>query len=179
MATHSSILAWRIPWTEGPGRLQPMGLHRVGHDWATNTTCHEICNQSCLWSLASYDISHLVLERIYPWFVNKVRWLHWLDLCWLQTFLLHLSRSTLMSFWKCCGILSCKTHLRGHSRLEYSLLCQQVQGESVPNKAPDVFERPSFTHTHTHIHTRDWLHVNNLFVVYDWVLQVGTRRTNN
>ena len=32
MVTHSSILAWRIPWTEKPGRLQSMGLHRVGHD---------------------------------------------------------------------------------------------------------------------------------------------------
>ena len=33
MATHSSVLAWRIPWTERPGRLQSMGSHRVGHDW--------------------------------------------------------------------------------------------------------------------------------------------------
>ena len=32
MATHSSILAWRIPWTEDPGRLQSMGSQRVGHD---------------------------------------------------------------------------------------------------------------------------------------------------
>ena len=32
MATHSSILAWRIPWTEEPGRLQPMGSQRVRHD---------------------------------------------------------------------------------------------------------------------------------------------------
>ena len=32
MATHSSILAWRIPWTGEPGRLQSMGLQRVGHD---------------------------------------------------------------------------------------------------------------------------------------------------
>ena len=32
MATHSSILAWRIPWTEEPGGLQPMGSLRVGHD---------------------------------------------------------------------------------------------------------------------------------------------------
>ena len=32
MATHSSILAWRIPWTQAPGRLQSMGLQRVGHD---------------------------------------------------------------------------------------------------------------------------------------------------
>ena len=31
-ATHSSILAWRMPWTEEPGRLQSMGLQRVGHD---------------------------------------------------------------------------------------------------------------------------------------------------
>ena len=35
MATHSSILAWRIPWTEEPSRLQPMGSQRVGHNWAT------------------------------------------------------------------------------------------------------------------------------------------------
>ena len=32
MATHSSILAWKIPWTEEPGRLQSMGPQRVGHD---------------------------------------------------------------------------------------------------------------------------------------------------
>ena len=37
MATHSSILAWRSPWTEEPGGLQSMGLQRVGHDWATFT----------------------------------------------------------------------------------------------------------------------------------------------
>ena len=35
-ATHSSILAWKTPWTEGPGRLQSMGLKRVGHNWATS-----------------------------------------------------------------------------------------------------------------------------------------------
>ena len=34
MATHSRVLAWRIPWTEKPGRLQSMGSHRVGHDWS-------------------------------------------------------------------------------------------------------------------------------------------------
>ena len=35
MATHSSILAWRIPWTEEPGGLWSMELQRVGHDLAT------------------------------------------------------------------------------------------------------------------------------------------------
>ena len=38
MATHSSILAWRIPWTEKPCGLQSMGLQRVIHDWMTNTS---------------------------------------------------------------------------------------------------------------------------------------------
>ena len=37
MATHSSILAWRIPWTEEPGKLQSMGFQIVKHDWMTNT----------------------------------------------------------------------------------------------------------------------------------------------
>ena len=37
MATHSSILPWRIPWTEEPGGLQSMGSQRVGHGRATNT----------------------------------------------------------------------------------------------------------------------------------------------
>ena len=36
-ATHSSILDWKIPWTEEPGGLYSMGLQRVRHDWATNT----------------------------------------------------------------------------------------------------------------------------------------------
>ena len=36
MATHSSTLAWKIPWAEEPGRLQSLGLQRVGHDWATS-----------------------------------------------------------------------------------------------------------------------------------------------
>ena len=36
MAPHPSTLAWKIPWMEEPGRLQSMGLLRVGHDWATS-----------------------------------------------------------------------------------------------------------------------------------------------
>ena len=36
MATHSSIIAWRIPWMEEPGRLQSTGSQRVRHDWATS-----------------------------------------------------------------------------------------------------------------------------------------------
>ena len=40
MATHSSILAWKIPWTEESGRLQSMGSQRVRHNWATNVCAH-------------------------------------------------------------------------------------------------------------------------------------------
>ena len=43
MVTHSSILAWRIPWMEKPGRRQSTGLQRVGHDWATSLTYFFLC----------------------------------------------------------------------------------------------------------------------------------------
>ena len=41
MATHSSILAWEIPWAEEPGRLQLIGLHRVGHDGSDLAHTHD------------------------------------------------------------------------------------------------------------------------------------------
>ena len=40
MATHSSILAWEIPWTEEPGWLQSMGSHRVVHNWRDSACMH-------------------------------------------------------------------------------------------------------------------------------------------
>ena len=40
VATHSSILARKVPWTEKPGRLQSKGSQRVGHDQATNACMH-------------------------------------------------------------------------------------------------------------------------------------------
>ena len=39
MDTHSSIFAWRIPWTEEPGRLQSMRSHSVGHNWVRMYAC--------------------------------------------------------------------------------------------------------------------------------------------
>ena len=55
MPIQSSILAWRIPWTEDPGGLQSMGSQRVGHDWMTNT--HIIC----IWDLKS-DTNELIYK---------------------------------------------------------------------------------------------------------------------
>ena len=51
MATHSSILAWRIPQTEEPGQLQSIGPQRVGHDWAIKNNVLLICNLKCLLAL--------------------------------------------------------------------------------------------------------------------------------
>ena len=71
MAPHSSTLACRIPWTEGPGRLQSMGSRRVRHDWATSLSCIGEGNgnplqYSCLenpreggaWSMGSHRVGH-------------------------------------------------------------------------------------------------------------------------
>ena len=49
IAAHSSILAWRIPWREESGGLQPMGSQRVGHYWATNTTTQSKNTAVRLW----------------------------------------------------------------------------------------------------------------------------------
>ena len=57
MATHSSILAWRIPWTEEPGGLQSMGSQRIGHDWVTFTY---ICRY-VLYKLLHIEYIHIFL----------------------------------------------------------------------------------------------------------------------
>ena len=46
MATHSSILAWEIPWTEESGRLQSMGVSRVGHDLANKQQQQHRCKRN-------------------------------------------------------------------------------------------------------------------------------------
>ena len=52
MATHSSILVWKIPRTEEPGEVQSMELQRVGHNWATNTLTLIVISCSTLWETA-------------------------------------------------------------------------------------------------------------------------------
>ena len=48
MATHSSTLAWKIPWMEEPCKLQSMGLQRVWHDWATSLFFHFTLNHTVI-----------------------------------------------------------------------------------------------------------------------------------
>ena len=64
MATHSSILAWRIPCTEEPDRLQSTGSQRVGHDWATSFNySHSIkpSNSKYIFSVCLLNTSILML----------------------------------------------------------------------------------------------------------------------
>ena len=104
MATHSSTLAWKIPWMEEPVRLQTMRLLRVGHDWATSLSCIGEGNGnplqcSCLenprdggaWWAAVYGVaqsqtrlewlsrssSHFLLQGIFPTQELNLRLLHW------------------------------------------------------------------------------------------------------
>ena len=49
MATHSSTLAWKIPWTEEPGRLQSMGSLRVGHNWAISLSLFTLMHWRRKW----------------------------------------------------------------------------------------------------------------------------------
>ena len=63
MATHSSVFAWRIPWTGEPGGLPSMGSHRVGHDWcdlaaaaAISVSQEQICSYSWLKGLQISDV---------------------------------------------------------------------------------------------------------------------------
>ena len=62
MATHSSVLAWRIPGTEEPGGLPSMGSHRVGHDWsdlvavASAAMSHQGTQMSALWVLNFHNV---------------------------------------------------------------------------------------------------------------------------
>ena len=53
MATHSSTFAWKIPWTEEPGRLQSIGLQRVGHDSATSLSL-----SACIQALEAVPVPH-------------------------------------------------------------------------------------------------------------------------
>ena len=92
MATHSSTLAWKIPWTEEPGGLQSMGSQRVRHDWTTSPSpflifhcvyvpllsypsiCRwtsrllscplykQCCNELCKYILAPKFISHIYIQ---------------------------------------------------------------------------------------------------------------------
>ena len=67
MATHSSILAWKIPWMEEPGRLQSTESQRVGHDWATSLT-------GLPWWLSSKEPTCQCRTHRFDSWVRKILW---------------------------------------------------------------------------------------------------------
>ena len=64
MATWASILAWLIPWTEEPGKLQSMGLQRVRHNWAIEHTFTQVASRHTNWEAVRYLPSVGYLEPI-------------------------------------------------------------------------------------------------------------------
>ena len=64
MATHSSILAWRIPWTEEPGGLQSMGLQRAGHNLATKQQQNNFDENSASRLKYIMSIKHVIFWRL-------------------------------------------------------------------------------------------------------------------
>ena len=70
MTTHSSVLAWRIPWTGGAWQATSMGLQRVSHNWAISTYTHtrpclcKVCRHVCLYSLTCVYVRVGVGRRV-------------------------------------------------------------------------------------------------------------------
>ena len=113
MATHSSILAWRIPWTEEPLRLWSVGLQRVRHDWASNTlTFNCFISLSFLFFLVALqgmrDLSFPPRDRIHAASSGSVE--SWpLDcqgnLFLLPLFILYISVDRVQIYYNLCEII--------------------------------------------------------------------------
>ena len=68
MAPHSSILVWKIPWTEEPGRLQSMGSRRVGHDWAAELNWTDSCFTMLYKFLLYSKVKSVIHIHVFPLF---------------------------------------------------------------------------------------------------------------
>ena len=78
MAPHSSTLAWQIPWTEGPGKLQSMGSLRVGHDWATSLSFFSFMHWRRKWQPTPVFLPGESQAAVYRVAQNRTR-LKWLS----------------------------------------------------------------------------------------------------
>ena len=98
MATHSSILAWRIPWTEEPGGLQSMGSHRVGHDWS------DWANHTWI-----YEVRVSVLEELWVFILNHVKSMVNKTFQWFEVFHIkvHLNQTWACICYWCACFLAC------------------------------------------------------------------------
>ena len=97
MATHSSILTWRSPWTEEPGGLRSMGLQGVRHGWASDTFTLS-CVARMLVLLDSIDGGHLLAPRRCILFEPLPK-AFWMIKSALQVDLLHFINPEILSWW--------------------------------------------------------------------------------
>ena len=80
MATHSSILAWRIPGMREPGGLPSMGSHRVRHDWSDLAAIH-------FWETTAGNLAQLnFVFNLLLWFMWLGYWRKWFSTAWLKHF---------------------------------------------------------------------------------------------
>ena len=90
MAPHSSTLAWKIPWMEEPGKLQSMGLRRVGHDWATSLSLFTFVHWRRKWQptpvlLPGESHGRRSLVSYSPWGRKELDMTEWLTLSFSRT----------------------------------------------------------------------------------------------
>ena len=97
IAIHSSTIAWRIPWTEEPGRLQPMGLQRVGHDWGTSLSIFKTFQES----QPKGSIKSLPWKMVNQNQGSPKRWANYFLSCLWS----HLKRTQITSFINCYYLL--------------------------------------------------------------------------
>ena len=79
MATHSSILVWRIPRTEEPGRLQTMGLQIAGHNWVTEYPQHKVRKKIKSYSPQAWTIPNTLLSMCIFWLIYSFQQLSEFD----------------------------------------------------------------------------------------------------
>ena len=133
MATHSSILAWKIPWTEEPGGLQSIGSQRVGHDWSDLAVMHDHSHpfgSFCLLLSPEIWFYRSLLNLFYPlWLISFSTHYDWVlmlssELLFSQHFSLSLS---LFLAWS-SALLNCPVRV-------YSAAWKHIQ-VSHPRKCP-------------------------------------------
>ena len=159
MAAQSSILIWRIPWTEESGELQSMGLQRVRHDWATYAATLNLSDPLCILSpgfglgtqLLLFSCS-VVSDSLWP--------------CGLQHTRLP-SRCSIRHFWKESKYQEWEKYIGGTQKHYWVITELLLFGvwESVSSCFKNQEPKTTTTttqHTHTYTHTHTHTHTHNL-----------------
>ena len=96
MATHSNTLAWKIPWTEEPGRLQSMGSRRVRHDWETSLS---LITFLIILMVSSLPCFSLLLLKVWGRQIVWCTLTSWYLVSLLSVSIIHVSDIFLVGFW--------------------------------------------------------------------------------